>query len=546
MDKCNSPTDEFVKLNLPDSAAQPEYLFKTEALQFPKKLNCAELLMDKNILDGNGDRTAIITEDVRWTYQKLYEISNQIAHVLIDDFGLVTGNRVLLRTANTPMAVACWLAVLKAGGIVISTMALLRAPELNTVLNKAEVRFALCDHRLKEEIQNTDTSCLMQICLFDAAGNADKGSDLEALLQNKSTEFNAVDTKANDPALIAFTSGTTGEPKGTVHFHRDVMAMCICAADNLLKPNKDDIFIGSPPMAFTFGLGMLVTFPLHIGAASVLLENPDPINLMIAIEKYKATICATAPTAYKVMLKNYSDYDISSLTKAVSSGEHLPAQVCKEWYSKTGQKIINALGSTEMTHMFISSVGNDIRSGRIGKAIDGYEVCILGDDNLPVETGSKGRLAVKGPTGCKYLDDIRQQNYVVNGWNITGDICSLDKDGYVRVESRGDDMIISSGYNIAGSEVEDALHINDKVSACAVIGVPNEKRGSIVKAYIVLSDNNKPSDKLLLELQNHTKQAIAPYKYPREIEFVEALPRTRTGKVQRQKLRELNKLNGTE
>jgi len=540
MDNCKHHTDEFVKLNLPEGSEQPEYLFKTDALQFPVQLNCAAELLDKNIREGRGDNIAIISPEVQWSYMKLYQMSNQIAHALIDDFGLIKGNRVLLRSANTPMAVACWIAILKAGGIVISTMPLLRAPELNTIINKAETQFALCDERLKEEIKSTNTDYLKRVCFFNATGDDSVNSELETLLRGKSTKFPNVKTQHDDPALIAFTSGTTGEPKGTIHFHRDVMAMCICVADELLIPTEDDIFIGSPPMAFTFGLGMLVTFPFHVGAATVLLEKPNPANLIAGIEKYKATICATAPTAYKIMLKNYDNYDLSSIKKPVSGGENLPSSVFDEWQEKTGRRIINSFGSTEMTHMFISAIGNDIRPGAVGKAINGYEVCILGLDNKPVEPGNVGRLAVKGPTGCKYLADKRQKNYVVNGWNITGDMCSMDKEGYVRFESRSDDMIISAGYNIAGPEVEDALYTNDRISECAVIGVPNEERGSIVKAYIVLHEGNDPSDELVIEFQNYTKQVIAPYKYPREIEFVEALPKTQTGKVQRNKLRELN------
>ena len=543
MDNFNHNIDEFVKLNQPGISEQPEYLFENDALKFPRNLNCAAELIDKNICEGRGDKTAILTPDVRWSYLKLFQISNRIAHVIKDEMGLLKGNRVLLRSANTPMAVACWIAIIKAGGVVISTMPLLRAPELDTIINKAEIQFALCDERLKEEIEITDTVFLKQVCFFNAMGENSANSELEALIQGKPTEFSNVETKQDDPALIAFTSGTTGEPKGTIHFHRDVMAMCICAADALLKPTEDDIFIGSPPMAFTFGLGMLITFPFHVGATTLLLEKTNPSNLIAAIDKFKATICATAPTAYKFMLKNYHDYDLSSLKKAVSSGEHLPVAVFEEWYTKTGKKIINALGSTEMTHMFISAIENDIRPGTIGKAINGYEVCILGPDNVPVEPERIGRLAVKGPTGCKYLADKHQQKYVVNGWNITGDMCSMDNDGYVSFESRSDDMIISAGYNIAGPEVEDALYTNDKVSECAVIGVPNEERGSIVKAYIILNDGNTPSDETALELQNYIKKVIAPYKYPREIKFVETLPRTATGKVKRNKLRELNQQN---
>jgi 2-aminobenzoate-CoA ligase len=535
MDNPYQHSDDFVKLNLPDISEQPEYLFNEDELQFDKDINCATELMDKNISDGRCDKIAIISDKVKWSYYKLNRISSKIAHVLKDDLGLIPGNRVLLRSANSPMAVACWLAVLKAGGVVVSTMPLLRASELMTIVNKAQIKFALCDERLAEELKNTSTDYLKHLCLFDANAEKSLNSQLEKLMENKPSSFTDVKTRADDPALIAFTSGTTGDPKATIHFHRDVIAMCICVVDGLLKSNEDDIFIGSPPMAFTFGLGMLVTFPLYAGASVVLLEKPSPANLIVAIEKYNATICATAPTAYK-------NHDISSLKKAISSGEHLPLQVFEQWRKKTGNMIINALGSTEMIHMFISAVGDDIKPGTIGKALYGYEIAILDSENRPIGVDKKGRLAVRGPTGCRYLADERQRNYVINGWNVTGDICSIDEEGYVRFESRSDDMIISSGYNIAGPEVEDALNTNKKIFESAVIGIPDKDRGAIVKAFIVLHDRHFPSDELAIEIQKYVKRVIAPYKYPREIEFIESLPRTRTGKVQRSKLRKMQSI----
>ena len=533
-------SDNFVKLNLPTISEQPDYLFNLNELRFSGELNCAVELIDKNILLGRSEKKAIISPENEWTYKKLYQTSNQIAHFLKDNFGVKKGNRVLLRSSNTPMAVACWLAIIKVGGIVVSTMPMLRAPELKTIIDKAEINFILCDERLKEEVAKTNFIQTNSICFFDAITKVPLKGDLQTLAQSKPVKFSNVITMHDDPALIAFTSGTTGAPKGTVHFHRDVMAMCICAGEGLLKLTENDLFVGSPPMAFTFGLGMLVAFPLHVGATTILLEKTSAVDLMAAIEKYKATICATAPTAYKKMLKDYDHYDLSSLKKAVSSGEHLPIYIFDEWHKKNGGKLINAFGSTEMTHMFISAIDESIRPGAIGKAIDGYEVCILDLNDLPIGKNEIGRLAVRGPTGCKYLDDVRQKDYVVNGWNITGDLCSMDQDGYVYFTSRCDDMIISSGYNISGPEVEDALYTNQKISECAVIGVPNEERGFVVKAYIVLKDGNIPSEALVIEFQNYIKKIIAPYKYPRKIEFVEALPKTQTGKIQRNKLKELS------
>lgn len=532
--------DTFARDNLPPAKLQAEVLFTLDDLKFPEKLNCAAQLLDTHIEQGHKDSIALRSPHSEWPYQTLYEQANQIAHVLKDNFNLIPGNRVLLRSANNPMLAACWLGVVKAGGIVVATMPLLRARDLQPVIEKAEIKLALCDERLQRELLEAQkqTSDLETICLFSGSDVRSAATELEQLMAKKPTRFENVPTAADDIVLIAFTSGTTGQPKGTMHYHRDVMAMCVCVCDELIKPEANDIFIGSPPMAFTFGLGMQLAFPLYAGASSMLLESAGPAELVEAISKYGATVCSTAPTAYRAMLTQLGEHDISSLIKPVSAGEHLPLPIFKQWREATGISIIDGLGATEMLHIFVSAAGNDIRPGATGQAVPGYECCILGEDDNPLPPGENGRLAVKGPTACKYLADDRQLNYVVNGWNVTGDICHMDEDGYVFYQGRADDMIISSGYNISGPEVEAAMLSYDAVSECAVVGAMDAERGTIVKAFVVLNEGFDANETLVLALQDYVKQAIAPYKYPRAIEFVTSLPKTQTGKIQRHKLRE--------
>jgi 2-aminobenzoate-CoA ligase len=531
--------DTFVIENLPLEKDQPEFIFENKLLQFPEHLNSAYELLDKKIELGLGDKIAFYTPNDEWSYRKLYEKANQIAHVLKDDLNIVPGNRVLLRSPNNIMMVACWLGVLKAGAVAVSTMPLLRAKELTPVIEKGKISLALCDKRVAEELENakTRTFQLERICYFDGSGQEKAGSELEELMKDKPAVFENIDTYSHDPALIAFTSGTTGIPKGTVHYHRDIMAMCLCFSDTVLKPSQDDIFIGSPPIAFTFGLGVLVTFPMHAGASCVLLEQAGPDQLLKQIEKFKATVCCTAPTAYKAMLNDINEVDLSCMKKCVSAGENLPLPVFTAWEKATGIKIINGIGATEMIHIFISAAEDDIRPGATGRPIYGYQARIVDENMKVLPPGEKGMLAVKGPTGCRYLADRRQKEYVKNGWNITGDVFKMDEDGYFWFQARGDDMIVSSGYNIGGPEVESTLMDHESVEECAVVAWPDEERGSVVKAYIVLCEKFSPSETLIKELQNFVKHHAAPYKYPRIIEFVSALPKTETGKIQRFRLR---------
>lgn len=525
-------TDNFAHDNLPSLDLQPDYVF-LDLPQFshPELLNCVDKLLDNHIKEGRGNNVCIRTFNKTWTYQDVYEKANQIAHVLVDDLGLVSGNRVLLRSANNPMMVACWYAVLKAGGIVVATMPLLRSKELTTIIDCAEISIALCDSELKEEMNAVKSSFLKKTSFY-------RNGDLEVLMQSKSKTFSNFHSKADSVALIGFTSGTTGLPKMTSHYHKDILNICEAFPQYSLQPTQNDIFIGSPPIGFTFGLGGLVLFPMYFGASTFLIEKPSPDLLLKAIDEHKITICFTAPTAWRILTTKLNEYNISSLRKCVSAGETLPLQVWNDWYNATGLKIIDGIGATEMLHIFISSNEQNMKPGATGVAITGYEAKIIDADGNEAARNESGRLAVRGITGCKYLNRIeKQKEYVENGWNITGDIFRQDEEGYFHFVARGDDMIISSGYNIAAIEVESVLLTHEQVLECAVVGLPDEERGMIVTAYIVLKDYNHASNQLGKEMQDWFKVNAAPYKYPRLLYFVEALPKTETGKIQRYKLK---------
>jgi len=480
--------------------------------------------------------------DGRWTYTQLLETTNRIAHVLVDDLGLVPGNRVLLRGFNGPMMAACWFAILKAGGVVVCTMPLLRTRELTFVADKARISLGLSDGRIaadcEQAMRTTATGKPRQNARTVCFG-ADASGSLEQLARTKPTHFRNCDTAADDVALIAFTSGTTGEGKGTMHFHRDVMAVTDCFPRYVLKADPDDIFCGSPPFAFTYGLGGLVLFPMRIGASALLLEQGAPPQLLQGIEDFRATVSFTAPTAYRAMCGMLAGRNVSSLRKCVSAGETLPRTTFDAWLQATGIKIIDGIGATEMLHIFISAADHDIRPGSTGRPVPGYEAKVVDEAGKDVQPGTIGRLAVRGPTGCRYLDNIeRQRAYVENGWNLTGDSYVMDDDGYFWYQARTDDMIVSAGYNISGPEVENVLLLHPQVQECAVVGLPDEDRGQIVAAFVVVKPGATPGATLTRELQDFVKAEIAPYKYPRRVEFVDALPRTATGKLQRYRLRD--------
>ena len=527
--------DTFARDNLPPRDQWPDLIFEIPEVIYPDRLNCVVELLDKMVADGNERRAAIRSTAGVLTYGALLALVNRIANVLRDDLELVPGNRVLLRGPNNPMMAACWLAVVKAGCIAVGTMPLLRAKELRPVIDKARCNAALCDINLREEMELVRAQCpeLGPVLYF----SSDAADSLDARAARKPAEFTAIETAADDVCIIAFTSGTTGVPKGTMHFHRDVMAICDCFPRSCLQPVPGDIFCGTPPLAFTFGLGGLLLFPMRFGASTLLLEKLTPTALLTAIEQYRPTICFTAPTFYRQMAAVAFEYDIASLRKCVSAGEALPLATRQLWEKETDIELVDGIGATELLHIFISAAGEDVRPGATGKAIPGYRACVLDEAGNPMPRGTVGRLAVKGPTGCRYLADDRQKHYVQNGWNLTGDAYLMDEDGYFWYQARTDDMIISAGYNIAGPEVESALLLHPAVAECGVVGMPDEERGQIVTAFVVLKKDRIPGAEMIKELQTFVKQTIAPYKYPRAVEFRDALPRTETGKLQRFKLR---------
>src|SRR3954447_10414950 len=515
--------DTFCRDHLPPAEQWPELTFDLPELQYPDRLNCATALLDDVAARLGGDRPCLHQPGVpTWSYAELVTAANRIARVLVEDLGIVPGNRVLLRGPNNQWLSAAWFGVLKAGAVLVTTMPLLRTGELQTIHEIAHLNAALVDHRFLEAVEPLDVPTI--------AYGDDGGAERVA---SKDPTFQCVNTSSDDVCMLAFTSGTTGRPKATMHFHRDVMSICETFSRHVLQPSADDVFTGTPPYAFTFGLGGVLLFPLHAGASTLLVERATPVELADLIDAHRVTVCFTAPPAYKAMLA--AGKTVPSLRKAVSAGEHLPKATWEAFRDATGVEIIDGIGATEMLHIFISASGADIRPGSTGRAVPGFAATIVDDDGHELASGTSGRLAVKGPTGCRYLDDPRQATYVQNGWNLTGDTYVRDDDGYFWYQARSDDMIISSGYNIAAPEVEEALLKHPLVAECAVVGVPDEARGHIVKAYVVSA-----GEVSAVELQDFVKAEIAPYKYPRAVEFVTELPKTATGKLQRFRLRAIS------
>jgi 2-aminobenzoate-CoA ligase len=528
--------DTFTRDRLPPPALWPD--IRLGAFQYPERLNAAVELTDRMVEKGFGDNVALIGNGRRRTYKELTDWSNRVAHALVDDYGLKPGNRVLIRSGNNPAMVACWLAVTKAGGVAVNTMPMLRAGELAKIVDKAEISLALTDSRMTDEIVACakDSRFLKRVVTFDGTANFD--AELDRIALDKPVRFEACPTGRDDVALLGFTSGTTGEPKATMHFHRDVLIIADGYGKEVLGVKPTDVFCGSPPLAFTFGLGGLAVFPLRFGAAAALLENATPPNLVKIIEQYKATICFTSPTAYRAMMGAIDQgANLSTLRIAVSAGETLPAPVYTDWMAKTRVPMLDCLGSTEMLHVFICGRIGEQRAGVTGKVVTGYDARVVDNDMRDLANGEAGHLAVRGPTGCRYLADERQAKYVRHGWNVTGDTYIKDADGSFRFVARADDMIISSGYNIAGPEVEVALMTHPSVGECAVIGAPDTERGMIVEAHVVLKPGVMGDAAHVQTLQDHVKAKIAPYKYPRRIVFIDALPKTQTGKIQRFRLR---------
>ena len=524
--------DDFTARGLPPRSEWPVMTFDLPELRYPPQLNCATVLLGDAVREGHGDSVALRSDAGEWTYAQLLEQSDRIANVLVHDLGIVPGNRVLLRGYNGLMLAAAWFAVMKVGAVAVPTMPMLRTHELSQICAKAQVRHALCDHRLMSELCAAMPDALEQGRLLSFGDGA-----LERRMAVQAPTFVDVQTAVEDVCLLAFTSGTTGKPKATMHFHRDILAMADVVGGRLLRTGPDDVHLGSPPFAFTFGLGALLVFPLRFRASAALIEQPSPDALIRAIPKFGVTALFTAPTMYRNLVPLARDFDLRSLRRCVSAGEPLPKAISDQWFDATGIRLIDGIGATEMIHIFISAAGEEIRPGATGKPLPGYQAVVLDEQGRPQTHGS-GRLAVRGPTGCRYLDDDRQRGYVVDGWNVTGDRYRIDEDGYFWFEARADDMIVSAGYNIAGPEVEAALLEHPAVREVAVVGAPDPARGQVVKAVVVLREGFQGDAALVRALQDHVKNAIAPYKYPRMVEFVAGLPKTPSGKIQRYALRQ--------
>ena len=522
--------DTFCRDNLPPAAEWPELIFELPELAYPDRLNAATHLLDGAVARWGGDRPCVLSRTATWSYGYLLARANQVAHVLVRR-GVVPGNRVLLRGTNTPWLAACWLGVLKAGAVAVATMPMLRAYELGAIVAASRPVLALAEHELAGELRATPGAPPV-LCY----GGPDL-DDLTALAAAEPPAFADVDTSADDVALLAFTSGTTGTPKATMHFHRDLLAIADTFSRHVLAPRPDDVFIGSPPLAFTFGLGGLLVFPLHAGAATMLIGQTNPLELAELAAARGATVMFTAPTAYRAILASEKAHLLAGLRRAVSAGEALPAAVAEQFHAVTGRHLIDGIGATELLHVFISAADGDARPGATGKVVPGFRAAVLDDAGEPVPDGTPGLLAVKGPTGCRYLADDRQRSYVRNGWNLTGDTYIRTPDGYFVFCARSDDMIISAGYNIAGPEVEEVLLRHPDVAECAVVGAPDPARGTIVAAYVVLRPGVRGGSEKVAELQAFAKSVAAPYKYPRRIEFVADLPRNPSGKLQRYLLR---------
>jgi 2-aminobenzoate-CoA ligase len=529
--------DDFARRGLPAPELWPVIDHAVlSRLGYPKRINAAVELLDGAVERGLGSQPCVRAPGATWSYAELLAKANRIAAVLSNDMGLVPGNRVLLRSANNPMLAACWFGVLKAGGIAVTTMPLLRSRELVQICNKTEVQFALGDARLAEELELARplSPTLKSVRYFNREGTG----DLDAAMAGQTDTFANVLTSHDDVAIIAFTSGTTGPPKATMHFHRDLLVICDSYPAEVLRSGRQDIFTGSAPLGFTYGLGSLLLFPMRRGSSTILLEQATPETMLQTIQDFCATTLLIGPTMYRSMIPHLQRFDLSSLRTCCSAGEHLPVAIFNEWMNRTGIQILDFMGSTEMLHAFIGVPRQDIRAGSTGTALSDYQVRVVDEAMNPVSAGTVGRLAVRGPIGCRYLNDPeRQKAYVVNGWNLTGDAFHADEDGFLWYHSRTDDMIVSSGYNISGQEIEEVLLEHPSVRECAVVGVPDAARGQIAKAFIVLRNPSEANEQLSRAIQDFVKQAIAPYKYPRAIEFVDELPRTQTGKINRSTLR---------
>ena len=536
--------DRFVIDRMPKPEACAQMHYDLPELQIPSSANLVVALLDDAVHNkGWADRPMLRSSRIVLTYADALERVNRIAQVLVQDCGLVPGNRVLLRGGNSIGMALAWLGVVKAGMVAVASMPLLRAKELTEILHKAQPQLALCDALLLEEL-NTACATQTQPCTIISFNQMNAPGSLAVRSALKDGQLKACNTSADDPAMMAFTSGTTGTPKAAVHTHRDILAAGQAWPRHVLGLAADDIVVGSPPLAFTFGLGGLLTFPMAFGASTYFPDAPyTPESLVNTIAQVGATVCYTAPTFYRQAAAFAAAAKLSSLRVCVSAGEALPQATRQLWKTSTGLDMLDGIGATEMFHIFISSRGDALPQSdlgtAIGRVVPGYTARVVDDAGQELPRGQTGKLAVTGPTGCKYLDDARQANYVKDGWNYPGDAFIQDQAGYFFYQSRADDMIITAGYNVGAPEVEDCLMEHPAVAECAVIGKPDPERGMLVHAVVVLRADYAPDAAMAQALQDHVKARIAPYKYPRNVVFVAQLPRTETGKLQRFKLRSL-------
>ena len=533
----SAQTDRFVHDRLPPPGQRADMRYDLPELAIPAQANLVDVLLGQIAARGLLERPFLRSDNITLSYADAAERINRIAQVLTEDFGLQPGNRVLLRGGNSIGMALAWLGVVKAGLVAVATMPLLRAKELVEIIDKAQPILALCDASLLEELQTAQAqtgrlNTIIPFNLMNAPGS------LAVLSASKNGHFAPCLTAADDIAMMAFTSGTTGKPKAAVHTHRDVLAACQAWPRHVLRATPDDIVMGSPPLAFTFGLGGMLLFPFAAGASVYFPSIAyTPEAMVKLINDRGATICYTAPTFYRQMAAFAKQHGLPTLRMCVSAGEALPDATRQLWKDATGIDMLDGIGATEMFHIFISTVPGDVRRGAIGKVVPGYTAKVVDDYGHEVARGTVGKLAVQGPTACKYLDDARQANYVKNGWNYPGDAFMQDADGYFFYQARDDDMIITAGYNVGAPEVEDALLKHAAVAECGVVGVPDEERGMVVKAFVVLKPGHADSPETVKALQDHVKATLAPFKYPRKVVFVDKLPRTETGKLQRFKLR---------
>ncbi|MFZ9314779.1 MAG: AMP-binding protein [Burkholderiaceae bacterium] len=549
--------DRFVHDRLPPPTQQPQILRARPEFQFPQAFNLTDFLFEKGSAHRGPNAPlfqGLEPGSAALSYRQAAERADQIAHLVRTRLGLASGSRVLIHAPNSAETALVWLGLVKAGMVAVATMPLLRAKELGKVIRKAEIAWAVVHPALVQEVvlAAQEAPSLQQIITLGVPATEMPAplyaGALGDLLATKVA--NAVhapnppfvaDTDGDDIALLAFTSGTTGDPKAVVHTHHDVAAACEAWPRAVLRPRPTDLVVGSPPLAFTFGLGGMLVFPMWAGA-SVYYPNTryTPETLVQTIAQVGATTCYTAPTFYRQMVEHIPEGGLPSLTTCVSAGEALPPAIRDLWRNKTGIELTDGIGATEMFHIFISSAPEEVRAGAIGRVVPGYEAQVVDDEGKPLADGEIGRLRVRGPTGCRYLADPRQTNYVKDGWNYPGDAFRRDAEGYFYYQSRTDDMIISAGYNISGLEVESVLLTHPAVAECGVVGAPDEERGMRVKAFVVVKPDHRDHDPVALtrDLQDYVKATIAPYKYPREIVFVQTLPRTETGKLQRFRLRE--------